>query len=128
LGVSVDLTNSDVSGITLKLTDPDNIDYLLYDRGSTGTTVNATWPTPTTLLSGNLLTWLSKNPKGNWKLTIIDSKHLNNTTDGQVNTWSIQTKTLSTQKILVNGDLDMNGNRIVNLPTPETATEAASKS
>jgi subtilisin-like proprotein convertase family protein len=109
LAVTVDVSNSDLSGITLQLTDPNNIDYLLYDRGSTGTIIRTSYPTPTATLSGDLYTWVGKNPVGTWKLTVIDSKYRNNAMDGQINAWSIATKTLSSKKVEATGDLVVSG-------------------
>lgn len=127
LRVSVSLANSDVSGITLTLADPNNDTYILYDRGSSGTALTATFPDPTAPVSGNLSTWTGRNPAGTWKLTVIDSKYRDGTVDGQVTSWSIGVKSLSTKKIGVHGDLVMNGHRVTDLADPAAAQDAATR-
>jgi hypothetical protein len=112
LTVTVSLTNSDVSGLTLQLKDPAGKGYTLYDKGKTGGTLTATWPEPTPTVSGDLTTWVNKNPKGTWTLTIIDS-HFDNKTwptpDGQVTAFSVTAMTLSARQVQVNGNLVLNG-------------------
>jgi hypothetical protein len=50
-----------------------------------------------------------KNPKGTWRLKVIDTAFLNNTTDGQVVKWSVNLQTLSSKKIQIKGDLIVDG-------------------
>ncbi|MSP91234.1 MAG: hypothetical protein EXR79_05465 [Myxococcales bacterium] len=102
--VNIELTNSDVSKLSVLLFDPQGKKYVLSDNNLTGKGIKASWP-PTTLLEGDLATWNGKNPKGTWKLTVIDVGFLDNTTDGVVVAWSIGVKTLSTKKVGLGGGL-----------------------
>ncbi len=99
LTVSVDLVNSDVSTLNVTLFDPDNKAYVLYDKGNKGAKLQTTWPVPTATVSGDLTTWVGKNPKGAWKLVVTDSGFLNNTTDGKLNSWNVTVQTLSSKKV-----------------------------
>ncbi|MBM4396553.1 MAG: hypothetical protein FJ087_12805, partial [Deltaproteobacteria bacterium] len=109
LTVNVSLTNSDVSKVEVRLYDPQNVMYLLYSGGSTGTQITATYPVPTPTLTGDLGTWTGRNPKGKWWLEVIDFGYLNNGFDGAIKAWSVTTKTLSTKKVEVAGDLGVTG-------------------
>lgn len=100
LSVSLDLANSDVATVTVTLTDPAGVVYTLWDKTSgTGKTIIKTWPTPDKPVSGDLATWVGKNPKGAWKIKVIDAGVLNNKTDGKINSWSISLGTLSAKKV-----------------------------
>ncbi|MFZ4580758.1 MAG: proprotein convertase P-domain-containing protein, partial [Myxococcota bacterium] len=110
LTVSVKLTNSDISGVTIQLFDPENNLYKLYDKGGTGTALDTTYPAPTKTISGDLTYWQAKNPKGNWFIQVIDTKFKDNTTDGQVVSWGVSIQTLSSKKVQVVGDLIIDGN------------------
>lgn len=99
VSVSVDLTNSDVSTVKVQLEAPDGTSYVLYDKGNSGTELKSTWTDKSTLVSGTLSTWVGKNPKGIWKLTVIDGAFFNNKQDGTLNAWSLQVKTLSNKKV-----------------------------
>ena len=116
LTVGVDVSNSNVSGLTLKLYDPNNVEYVLYDRGSTGATWKTSYPDPTTPVSGDLATWVGKNPAGTWRLLAIDS-HFDNKSwpnpDGYINAWSISVQYLSNGKVEAKGDLVVDGNLTV---------------
>ena len=73
--VSVNVTNQDISGLVLTLFDPNNNSYVLYNKGSTGTALVATYPTPTAMVSGDLAgTWVGQNAKGTWRLIAADWK------------------------------------------------------
>jgi subtilisin-like proprotein convertase family protein len=110
LTVTIDVSNSNIAGLTLSLVDPDGVKYVLYAKGSAGVAVKTSYPLPTAPVSGDLTTWVGKNPKGAWKLTAVDSEFLNNTFDGAINSWSITSQTLSSKKIAVAGDLGVAGN------------------
>jgi len=101
LTVSVNLANSDVAGLTLTLTDPNGGSYVLYDKASTGTSLNKTFPA----LAG----WVGKNAKGAWSLKIVDAAFLNGTTDGQVTSWSVTVQTLSQKQVAATGDFAVKG-------------------
>lgn len=72
LSVSVDIQNSDISNLELELTDPSGIQYVLYDGGGSGNRLEATFPA-TPLVSGDLSTWIGRNPRGQWLLVVTDS-------------------------------------------------------
>jgi len=112
LTVSINITNSDLSEVKVVLYDPNNVEYVLYDKGGPGQELGATYPNPVEPVSGDLTTWVGKNPQGKWRLLVIDTGFLNNATDGQINAWSIQVKTLSSKKIHLQGDLYIDGDII----------------
>jgi subtilisin-like proprotein convertase family protein len=105
LAVNVDLVNSDISGLTLTLTDPNNVSYTLYEKGKAGAALKDAWPVPSKTVSGDLTTWYGKNPKGTWTLKVVDGAFLNNGNDGQVNAWSVVVNVLSSTSVKVAGDL-----------------------
>jgi hypothetical protein len=98
-----------VKGITIKLFDPNGAEYVLYDKDGTGPTWATSYPTPTATKSGDLTTWVGKNPMGKWRLNVIDMNFDNIPTDGKINGWSISIQTLSTKKVQVKGDLIVDG-------------------
>ena len=87
--VSIDITNSDITGLEVYLTDPDLNVYTLYDRDSSGTALVTSYPYPTPTVSGDLTSWIGQNPQGDWILKVIDWDFLNNNWDGQINSWSV---------------------------------------
>jgi len=101
LTVSVNLANSDVSGLTLTLTDPNGGSHVLYDKASTGTSLNKTFPA----LTG----WVGKNAKGTWSLKVVDAAFLNAGTDGSVTSWSVTVQTLSQKQVAATGDFAVKG-------------------
>ncbi|MFZ4578929.1 MAG: proprotein convertase P-domain-containing protein [Myxococcota bacterium] len=109
LTVSIKVTNSDISTLTVKLYDANNTEYVLHKTSGSGASIDTTYPAPTAVVSGDLTTWVGKNPKGNWRLLVIDGKFLNNTTDGQIVSWSVNLTTMSNKKINVKGDLYVDG-------------------
>ncbi len=111
--VSINITNSDLSTVKVKLFAPDNTEYVLYDKNGPGQELGASYPDPTKPVQGDLTTWIDKNPKGIWQLQVIDTGFKNNLTDGQINAWSVQVKTLSTKKVQVAGNLITTGNATV---------------
>jgi subtilisin-like proprotein convertase family protein len=110
LTVSINVTNSDLSTVDVYLYDPEGTEYVLYQKNGPGQELGATYPVPTQPVSGDLASWIGKNPKGTWLLKVVDSGFLDQPTDGAINSWSIQVKTLSTKKVQVNGDLVVTGN------------------
>jgi len=92
--VSVDLTNSDLTTLTVTLTDPNGAVYTLLNKNGKGAVLNTTWPSPTPLLSGDLSTWNGKNPKGLWTLKVVDTGFTNNGSDGTLKSWSIALATV----------------------------------
>jgi subtilisin-like proprotein convertase family protein len=109
LTINIDITNSKINTVTVYLYDPANQEYVLHQKSSSGTSLKTGYPTPTSTASGDLSTWLGKNPKGKWFLKVVDNDFLNNTTDGQINAWSISIETLSSKKVQVKGDLLVDG-------------------
>jgi cysteine-rich repeat protein len=105
LTVSVELANSDTSNLQLLLIDPANTKYVLWDKTAKGTVIKTTWPSPTKTVSGDLSTWIGKNPKGKWYLQAIDTAFLNNGSDGQIKSWSVNVQILSSAKVGMAGAL-----------------------
>ena len=88
LTVTLKISNSDLSGLEVILYDPTNTKYVLH-KGKPGKTLTATYPDPDKPVSGNLGAWAGKNPKGKWRLRVIDSKFLNNGNDGALESWGV---------------------------------------
>ncbi len=105
LDVLIDLKNSDLKSVVIKLWDPANTEYLLWDKTSAGNSLSGVWPSKTKVLKGDLTKWVGKNPKGKWRIQVIDTKFLNNASDGAVNKFCINIQTLSNKKIKIQGDL-----------------------
>jgi cysteine-rich repeat protein len=127
LTVSVEVTNSDLSTVQVLLFDPANTQYLLHDKtGKAGDALKTSFPTPSKTLSGDLTTWVGKNPKGKWRLQAIDGKYLNNSSDGAIVAFSVTVETLSSAKVESKGNLLLTGG--VKLPVssgPPFACDAA---
>ncbi len=87
--ISVNLSNSNINGIKVVLYDPANAAYVLHDHSGNAKTLVGNYPSPDKTVSGDLSKWIGKNPKGKWRLRIIDDKFLNNGKDGQLNSWSV---------------------------------------
>lgn len=110
VSVTVDLTGSkDIVDKRLSLIDPNGVEFVLYNKSLTGTTLKTSFPSPTALASGDLTTWAGKNPQGIWTLKVVDGVHLNNTFDGQVNSWKLDLQVLSSKQVVATGDLVVNG-------------------
>ena len=103
--VRATITNSDLATVTVHLFDPDNVKYVLYDKGGKGTKLTAVWPVPDKPISGDLSTWVGKNPKGKWRLVAIDGKFLNNGSDGAIESWQVEVHTLSDKKVEAKGSI-----------------------
>jgi subtilisin-like proprotein convertase family protein len=122
LSVSLTLVNSDISKVKIYLYDPNNTEYVLYDKsGKTGDGIITSYPDNTKPVSGDLTTWVGKNPKGNWIIKVVDSSFFNNVNDGQIQKWSVTIQTLSNKKIQVKGDLIVDGNLTVSGANPLAA-------
>ncbi len=110
LTLTAKITNSDISTVTVIVYDPANAAYKLWDKsGTKGAAIDTTWPSPTKTVTGDLTTWHGKNPKGSWRILVIDGQFLNNTSDGQIVSWSVNLTTMSNKKINVKGDLIVTG-------------------
>ena len=103
LTVTVDVANSDITTLEVFLYDPNNVEYVLFDKGQAGNAIKTSYPNPTATVAGDLSKWVGKNPTGKWSLTVIDTGFLNNKSDGQINAWSVSVKTVSSQKVAANG-------------------------
>lgn len=112
LNISVNLTSSDISGITIIVIDPDNVDHVLYDRGSTGGVIDTSFPSETPLVSGDLSSWTGRSPEGEWTIEITDSNTHNNANDpdGALLQWCVNLRTPDSGGISVrNGDFSVDG-------------------
>ncbi len=110
LVVHLELTNSDLSSVTVKLFDPDNKPYLLYDKGGKGTKMDVSYPDKAKPVQGDLGVWTNKNPKGKWRIVVTDGKFLNNQMDGMIKKWCVGIQTLSNKKVQIKGNLIVDGN------------------
>ncbi len=100
LAISVDLANSDVGkAFSLVLKAPDNSTVTLYDSTQPGGVLKTTFTDKTVLAKGSLSSWVGKNPKGTWTLTVIDNNFTAGGFDGQLNAWSLQVTILSKTKV-----------------------------
>jgi subtilisin-like proprotein convertase family protein len=113
LTVSLDLQNSRVDKLTVKLYDPANKEYTLYKDSKQGKTLVMSFPYANKTVSGDLTQWIGSNPKGKWRLVVIDAHYTNNKTDGTVKSWSVAIQTLSSKKIRIKGDTGIDGNLAV---------------
>ncbi len=110
LTVHVDVENSKLNAVELTLYDPANQKYVLLAKGAgKGNKLKTSYPEPTKPASGDLTTWVGKNPKGKWRLKVTDESFLNNDKDGAVKSWRIDIQTLSSKKIQIKGDLIVDG-------------------
>lgn len=124
--ITVDIINTDLSTIALVLLPPDDkkTGYILCDPcGKSGEkTLKTSFPDPTASKTGDLKTWIGKNPKGTWNLKVKDTAFcipqapgnagicdVSTTTDGKILDWSVNFQVLSNAKVLVNGDLYVAG-------------------
>ncbi len=64
LDVLIDISNSDMSTVVVKLWDPNNTEYLLWNKSAGGAKLSGVWPSKTKVLKGDLSKWVNKNPKG----------------------------------------------------------------
>ena len=107
LEVLFDMKNSDMKSVVVKLWDPDNVEYVLWNKDKAGTSLSGNWPTTNQTVSGDLSKWVNKNPQGKWLLQVIDygTHPQNQDPDGSIDKFCIKIKTLSNQKVEVKGDL-----------------------
>ena len=106
--VSVGLSSSDLSGVEVILYDPLNASFVLH-KNKPGKILNETWPITAQPVAGDLSAWIGKNPKGKWRLRIVDSKFLNNGNDGELKSWSINVLAQSSNKITSTGQFSAAG-------------------
>lgn len=114
------ITNADLSKLN---------HYVLYDGGSPkGSEIKLSVSTPDKPLGGDLNKWIGHNPKGKWRLIVIDGSTDKQPTDGAIVSWSIEVHTLSATKAEVNGELIIKaGTDFNSAPTKGFRFEVASK-
>ena len=103
LSISIDVANSDISGLTVTLFDPDNKAYVLYDKSGSGKVLKSSWPAPSKTVSGDLEAWKGKNPKGTWRLKVLDLKAGPGGDDGAINGFTVTVTWLSNTKVGATG-------------------------
>jgi cysteine-rich repeat protein len=109
LSILLELENSSIKHVVVKLLDPAGNKHVLYNKGSSGTKLLATFPSPVKPVSGDLGAWVGKDPKGTWKLSVYDTLFKNNAQDGKIVRWALAIQTKSNSKIFVKGDLVVGG-------------------
>ncbi len=124
LTVAVELTNTDLSTVTIKLLPPDDkkVGFVLCDPcgEKDQKSLKASWSDANAPKTGDLATLLGKNPKGDWTLVVTDSAFcvkqapgngplcdLDKKEDGVIVDWSVQAKTLSTKKVAATSSLQL---------------------
>jgi len=103
LTVQVDVSNSDISKLTLRLIDPKGAKYTLHQGGPKGTSIKTSYPDKAKPKSGDLAGWVGANPKGKWTLQAIDTAFTNNKNDGAIKAWSVTVQTLSDKQVAAKG-------------------------
>ena len=115
--IDVAVSNSDVSKLVIELYGPgQSTPYLLYKGSKVGTNFSAKYNNGDKLEVGNLdADWLGKNIAGTWSLVVKDISAIPVppgtppfVNDGSFN-WAINIGTLSSKKVLVKGDLILDG-------------------
>jgi uncharacterized protein YoxC len=111
ININVEINTSDISTLDIKLIDPNNNIYILYESNdwATGTILTGSWPDPNAILDGDISIWIDKNPMGDWKLWVIDNKDDSLQDDGEITDWGITLKGVSSDTVTINGDLKVNG-------------------
>ncbi len=109
LKVNVHATSSDIGQLMIELFDPANGKHVLYNKAGKGGTLKGTWPTPDKQISGDLGSWAGKNPKGKWRIKLIDTKLGKGGNDGELLAWSVEVLSLSNKQVAATGDLLLKG-------------------
>ncbi|MCB9738017.1 MAG: hypothetical protein H6747_02040 [Deltaproteobacteria bacterium] len=120
--LTINVKNTDFSKAAITLLPPDDkkVGYVLCDPCAKDDSIKQltlTYP-KTAPKSGDLTTWIGKNPKGVWNLKVKDTEFcvpqkpgnaalcdVTKKTDGVIVNWSIKIQTLSNQKVAVNANL-----------------------
>ena len=89
--------------------------YVLHNKkqfdAKDKTIMKTVFPTKTKPVAGDIhKDWLNKNIKGEWRLLVLDTKYLNNQTDGELVSWNISVQTVSNKAVEINGDVYVKGN------------------
>ncbi|MDP6942834.1 MAG: fibrinogen-like YCDxxxxGGGW domain-containing protein [Myxococcota bacterium] len=113
--VSIDITNSDLSTLTLSLYTPlaEVGKVILWEKNGPGTHLVATYPTPDAPVSGDLSILEGKSPAGTWVLHALDEGSPVEGHDGAIVSWSVEVDTLSDSQVAVQGDLNVGGDASV---------------
>jgi subtilisin-like proprotein convertase family protein len=117
LSITVNISNSDISHLTVNLIAPDKSVIVLFNKnGFAGGNIATSFPDPTPVFSGDLGGWSGKSAKGAWQIQLIDSAMQNGgaTYDGKLLSWSISLGYASANKVQANGDFTVAGNLTVN--------------
>jgi len=109
LDIEVSLTNSNLKDVTVKVFDPNNVEFLLLNKNATGKSISTAFPGKTKPVKGDLGGWVNKNPKGKWRIVVTDGAFLNNGNDGAIKSWCVSIQTLSNKKVQVKGNLIVDG-------------------
>ncbi len=125
LWFTLTVTNSDLTNVYAEVYAPgEATPYVLYNGGSTGTTLTAAFNDTTPLVSGDLnKNWVGKNPAGSWSIIVKDKKAGGGSGgfDGKFN-WALKLQTLSNKKVQVQGDLILNGGLQLKVATAHPIT------
>ena len=105
LSVKVKIANSDIGNLTVQLYDPNKQLLVLHEKSGKGGALQGTWPTPDKLVSGDLAGWVGKNPKGTWRLKVVDGAASGNKLDGAIEAWSVVVETVSNKQVTATGEL-----------------------
>ena len=105
LTVSIHVTNSDLSKVRVTVFDPNGVAYKVFDQNGPGKELKATYPTPDVPKDGDLTSWVGKNAKGTWSISVADLVGGIGKNDGQLVAWSINVKTMSNKKVQATGAL-----------------------
>lgn len=122
--ITVDVQNTDLSTLALVLLPPNDkkTGYILCDPcgNKNEKVLKTSFPVPSKSVTGDLTSWLGKNPAGTWNLKVKDTSYciyqldkvncdIDTTTDGKINDWSVSFQVLASSKVQVNGDLIVAG-------------------
>jgi cysteine-rich repeat protein len=118
--VAAEIANSDTGNLRVTLIDPAGTKFVLWDKTAKGTQVKTSWPNPTKTVSGDLTTWIGKNPKGKWYLEVVDVAFLNNGFDGALKGWSLNIGVMSSAKVGLAGLLKLQNAAEAPLPCGPT--------
>jgi hypothetical protein len=123
--VTLQVSNTDLANISLVLLPPDDkkVGYIVCDPCGEKDAKALTLELPKTALkTGDLSTWIGKNPKGLWTLKAKDTSYCivqapgnsdicdpTAKTDGKIVDWAITIQTLSNKKVAMTGDFLVSG-------------------
>ena len=123
--VNIEVANTDLSTMALVLLPPDDkkVGYTICDPCGDKDAKSLKIELPKTApKSGDLSTWIGKNPKGAWTLKAKDTAYCivqapgndklcdtTNKLDGTIVDWSITIQTLSNKKVSMTGDFLVSG-------------------